>query len=83
MCFSDMNATALCIDCGCCVCADMLPLHCLCVTLLLQSGDTALHLACFHGYLDIAKLLVKHGANLHTVNKVRSTDAQHGSLQTL
>ena len=65
------------------VCADMLPLHCLCVTLLLQSGNTALHLACFHGYLDIAKLLVKHGANLHTVNKVSSTDAQHGSLQAL
>ena len=50
-----------------------------CVSLLLQSGDTALHLACFHGYLDIAKLLVEHGANLHIVNKVSSACA---ALQT-
>ena len=54
------------------------------VSLLLQSGDTALHLACFHGYLDIAKLLVKHGANLHIVNKVsQSLQTEHRTVQFL
>ena len=81
----DLNRTecALCtLDGGYSVCM-LICCGLIAVVLLLQSGDTALHLACFHGYLDIAKLLVKHGANLHIVNKVSSSGAEHRTLQAL
>jgi ankyrin repeat protein len=33
-----------------------------------NEGDTALHIAILYGYLECVKLLVKYGANIHTIN---------------
>lgn len=37
----------------------------------LQDGNTALHEACWHGFSQSAKALVKAGANVLAKNKVR------------
>ena len=36
----------------------------------MQNGDTALHLAAHYGRVEAVKLLVQHGANVHSVNMV-------------
>lgn len=41
---------------------------CLCAS---QDGNTALHEACWHGFSQSAKVLVKAGANVLAKNKVR------------
>ncbi len=32
-----------------------------------QDGNTPLHLACIHGFVDIVELLVNHGADVEAV----------------
>lgn len=47
---------------------------------------TALHWAAQHGHHSVAKLLIKHGADVHTLSKFDKTafdiavDIQHGEL---
>ena len=38
--------------------------------LLLQSGNTALHSACFNGKTEIVQYLLTNGANLSATNEV-------------
>ena len=38
--------------------------------LLLQSGSTALHIACLKGKTEVVQYLLTHGANLSATNKV-------------
>ena len=38
--------------------------------LLLQNGQTALHLACAYGYTEVVQYLLTNGANLSATNKV-------------
>ena len=38
--------------------------------LLLQDGNTALHLACVFGYTEVVQYLLTNGANLSATNKV-------------
>jgi len=61
-------------------------LLCVCA---LQDGNTALHEACWHGFSQSAKVLVKAGANVLAKNKVRpmqeelSVLVRHGSFPAL
>lgn len=43
------------------------------------AGYTPLHLACKHGYLDIAEELIKRGAVVNFIEGVESRLAQEGS----
>lgn len=42
----------------------------------LQDGNTALHEACWHGFSQSAKVLVKAGANVLAKNKVRPVEEE-------
>lgn len=42
----------------------------------LQDGNTALHEACWHGFSQSAKVLVKAGANVLAKNKVRPMEEE-------
>ena len=44
------------------------------------SGNTALHMACANGHLDIVKLLLKHGANPNALNKSKNTPLHWAAL---
>ena len=38
--------------------------------LLLQDGNTALHIACLNGYTEVVQYLLTNGANLSATDKV-------------
>ena len=38
--------------------------------LLLQYGNTALHLACYNGYTEIVEILLMNNADISATNKV-------------
>ncbi len=42
-----------------------------CFFAYVQNGFTPFHMACQEGHRDIVSLLLKHGADLQAVNKVR------------
>ena len=44
---------------------------CVALSLHLQMGDTALHLACTRGYIDIARVLILKGASIDQIDEVR------------
>lgn len=46
----------------------------------LQDGNTALHEACWHGFSQSAKVLVKAGANVLAKNKVRPMQEELSDL---
>ena len=45
--------------------------------LYMQFGDTALHTAAWNGRVEVVELLVRHGANVHSVNKVSYSSPMH------
>ena len=58
--------TYVCTCCNLTVCYKML----LCYVLLLQSGWTALHFACYYGEIEIVNLLLKNNVDISVTNKV-------------
>ena len=45
--------------------------HCTTLSQLMQYGETALHVACRHGHVDVASLLLHHGSVVDSQDKVR------------
>ena len=37
---------------------------------IFKDGDTPLHMAAFHGFEEIVKIFIEHGANVNIQNKV-------------
>ena len=45
-----------------------------------KAGSTALHAACFGGYLEIVKYLIEHGANYFIRNQAEETPIMNGEI---
>lgn len=50
------------------------------INIQIDSGLTALHLACMHGYVDIVRMLLSHFARTDITDDERYTPAMHAEI---